>query len=65
METLGEARKRQEDLITHLTKLQREKLVAAPRRKDSIQTQINTVAKEIGNLDRTIQNLTMQKRFER
>jgi hypothetical protein len=65
MPTLEEARKRQEDLINYLTKLQREKLVAAPRRKDIVQRQINSVAKEIGKLDRTIQELATHKHFER
>jgi hypothetical protein len=44
-----EARKRQEDFINHLTKLQREKLVAEPRRKDIIQKQIIAWRRKLGS----------------
>lgn len=65
MSTLEEARKRQEELMEYLAGLQRQKVTMPPDREKWARREIAAAKKEIGNLDRDIQRLMMEKRFKR
>jgi hypothetical protein len=65
MSKLGEVRQTQEVQLERLRKLQLDKLVAPPDRKEIIQTEIQTVMKAIEKLDTEIQQLIKEGRTPR
>jgi DNA-binding protein H-NS len=65
MSTLDEARKRQEELMEYLARLQRQKATMPPEREKWVTREIAAAKKEIGKLDREIQHMMMENRFKR
>ena len=55
--TLQEIRKTLEERVAYLRKLQRDKVVAPPDRQGAIQTEIETVSRQIARLDTRVQEL--------
>lgn len=60
--TIEQARKTQEAQVERLRKLQGEKQAAAPERKEKIQQEIDSLDREIRDLDTVIQTLLSQRR---
>ena len=65
MQTLGEARSRQDEQVERLRRLQRDKTIAPPDRRDAIQKEIDALSKDISNLDTVIQGLIKESGFKR
>jgi hypothetical protein len=57
MSTLREARDKQDAAVEQLRKLQRDRVVAPPDRKEAIDAEIAQSNKEIRDLDAVISNL--------
>jgi len=62
MPTIQEVRKTQDEKLERLRKLQRDKAVAPAERKEGIQKEIDSVSKEINELDTVMQGLLNQAR---
>lgn len=60
--TIEQARKTQEAQVERLRKLQGDKQGASPERKEKIQQEIDSLDKEIRDLDTVIQSLLSQRR---
>lgn len=60
--TIEQARKTQEAQVERLRKLQGDKQAAAPERKEKIQQEIDSLDREIRDLDTVIQTLLSQRR---
>ena len=65
MPTLQEARRNQDEQVERLRRLQRDKAVAPPERRDAIQKEIDAVSRDISGLDTVIQSLMNKSRFDR
>jgi hypothetical protein len=65
MPTLGEARRMQDEQVERLRNLQRDKGVAPVERREVIRKEIDTVSKEISDLDTVIQSLMNESRPKR
>ena len=65
MPTLQEARRNQDEQVERLRRLQRDKGVAPAERREALQKEIDSVSKDISELDTVIQNLMSESRSKR